>query len=279
MKKNKFSLALASVALGVALTLGGCTPKNVTYFQDLDETVVLAQQQQQSIRLEPGNKVSIVVHSKDPQLASLFNLPIITSRAGGASNVTGQGVTARNYNNTDGMSHYTISPDGTIDFPVLGTLHVAGMTRSELVGFIKGELVGRNLIKDPTVVVEFLNTGLSILGEVRQPGRYDLNRDNISIVEALALAGDLSIQGQRTNIKVIREMPDGKMKTYVVDLTKGKETIESPAYYIRQNDIIYVEPSGVQKRSTTVNGNTALSASFWVSVASLLTSISVLIFK
>ena len=84
-------------------------------------------------------------------------------------------------------------PSGEIDFPVLGDIKVSGMTRSELSGYIKGELMGRELVKDPTVIVDFLSTGISIIGEVNKPGRYDLNRDNINIIEALALAGDLTV--------------------------------------------------------------------------------------
>ena len=152
------------------------------------------------------------------------------------------------------------------------------MTRSEVAGFIKGELMGRDLVKDPTVTVEFLNTGVSVMGEVLAPGRYDMNRDNITILEALSLAGDLTIQGKRDNVMVIRE-EDGQLKTYRVDLTNGQQLMSSPAFYLKQDDIVYVEPNGVRKRQTTVNGNTALSASFWVSVASLLTSVAVLIFK
>ena len=151
------------------------------------------------------------------------------------------------------------------------------MTRSEVAGFIKGELMGRDLVKDPTVTVEFLNTGVSVMGEVLAPGRYDMNRDNITILEALSLAGDLTIQGKRDNVMVIRE-EDGQLKTYRVDLTNGQQLMSSPAFYLKQDDIVYVEPNGVRKRQTTVNGNTALSASFWVSVASLLTSVAVLIF-
>ena len=171
-----------------------------------------------------------------------------------------------------------MAPDGDIDFPVLGKLHIAGMTRSELAGYIKGELMGRDLVKDPVVTVEFLNTGVSVLGEVKQPGRYDMNVDELTILDAIALAGDLDIQGQRENVKVVRREADG-LHTYQVDLTDMRNLVASPAYYLQQDDIIYVEPNGVKKRQTTVNGNTALSASFWVSVASLLTSVAVLIFK
>ena len=110
------------------------------------------------------------------------------------------------------------------------------------------------------------------------PGRYDVNLDQFTIFDAISLAGDLTIQGQRKNVKVLRKEADG-IHTYVVDLTDMAKTMSSPAYYLKQGDLVYVEPNGVKKRQTTVNGNTALSASFWVSVASLLTSVAVLIFK
>lgn len=269
---------MASLAI-VTILLGGCTPKNITYLQDLDEQVVIEASQRKAMRVQPEDKISIVVSSKDPELATLFNLPIVTNNARVLPpNLTsGTGATQRAYTSAEGMSAYTVSPEGNIDFPILGTLHVAGMTRSELAGFIQGEIVGRNLMKDPTVTVEFLNTGISLLGEVARPGRYDMNRDNISIVEGLALAGDLTINGMRESIKVIREESDGSVKVYEVDLTNGKELLKSPVYYLKQNDVIYVEPNDKRKRDTTVNGNTALSASFWISAASFLTSIASLV--
>lgn len=279
MKSLKSTLILAATFVAVALTLGSCSaPKNITYLQDMTENTTLAASQPSGFRIEPGDKLSIVVHSKDPNLAGLFNLPIITNRRSTLSNGN-SGVSTRNYDANDGMSVYTVAENGTIDFPVLGNIKISGMTRSEVVGFIKGELVGRDLIKDPTVIVEFLNTGISLLGEFNRPGRYDMNRDNITILEAISLGGDLTIQGMRENVKVIREMSDGTSKVYVVDLTNAKSMMESPAYYLKQSDVVYVEPTNLRKRQTTVNGNTALQASFWVSVASLLTSVAVLIFK
>ncbi|MDE6217953.1 MAG: polysaccharide biosynthesis/export family protein, partial [Muribaculaceae bacterium] len=139
----------------------GCNPKNVSYMQDLDQTVLKVQTQQEAFKVEPGDKISIIVHSKDPSLAALFNLPVVSNRITTGDLPNGNTANVRSYGDNEGMSSYTVSPKGTIDFPVLGELHVAGMTRAELVGFIKGELVGRNLIKDPTVTVEFKNTGVS----------------------------------------------------------------------------------------------------------------------
>lgn len=259
----------------IAIVMTGCgVPKGVAYFQDMDPTVILETAQNAPIKVKPGDKLSIVVKSKDPQLSALFNLPIYSSRVGQGSSVNGNGAELRMYtgSQSESVASYTVSSSGDIDFPVLGNMKVAGMTRSELAGFIKGELMGRELVKDPTVVVEFLSTGINIIGEVNHPGRYDLNRDNLNIIEALSLAGDLTINGQRDNVKVVR-IEDGKVNTYVLDLTDAASLVKSPAFYLAQNDVIYVEPNAQRKRSSTVNGNNALSVSFWVSVASLLTSV------
>lgn len=263
----------------IAVTLGACTPKNITYIQDFEENMVVESTKRKAMRVQPEDKLSIIVHSKDPELAALFNLPVIANNVGDVASGlgSGSGSMSRNYSASQGVSSYTVSAEGTIDFPVLGTLHIGGMTRNEVAAYIKGELVGRNLIKDPTVTVEFLNSGVSVLGEVRTPGRYDMNRDNITVLEAIALAGDLTIQGKRENVKVVREEADGTIHVYEIDLTKGSKMMESPGYFLKQNDVVYVEPTNYKKRETTVNGNSALSTGFWISAASLLTSIAVLV--
>lgn len=277
MKTNLKTLTKWVLFVSLTLIMGACTPKNITYMQDLNENVVIENAQRKAMKIQPEDKLSIIVHSKDPELAALFNLPVVANNTRNMGSMNGQGTTSRSYATSEGLSSYTVSPQGTIDFPVLGTLHIAGMTRNELAGFIKGELIGRNLIKDPTVTVEFINSGVSILGEVRSPGRYDMNRDNITILEAIALAGDLTIQGKRNNVKVVREEVDGTVHIYELDLTKGNKMMNSPGYYLKQNDVVYVEPTSLRKRETTVNGNSALSTSFWISAASLLTSIAVLV--
>lgn len=266
--------------LALALTgLAGCTtPKNITYFQDLENTVYTSTVQPVPFKVEPGDKISIIVKSKDKALSDLFNLPVVTSRIGQAAGPS-DGIVNRSYmSNSEGIAYYTVTPEGTIDFPVLGPLKIAGMSRSEVAGFIKGELMGRELVKDPVVTVEFLSTGVSVMGEVNRPGRYEVNKDELSLLDALALAGDLSIYGKRENVSVIRKEADG-VHTYRVNLTKVKDMVESPAYYLKQGDIVYVEPNNVKKRQTTANGNNFVSAGFWISVASVLASIAVLIFK
>ncbi len=263
-----------SATVLMALALGSCTPKNIAYFQDLDTVAVTEVAARRAIRIEPEDKLSIVVKSKDPALAELFNLNVVSNRLGQTNSQSGTGSVLRNTAaQAEGLAAYTVTKDGNIDFPVLGTLHIEGMTREELAGFIKGELMGRNLVKDPVVTVEFLNTGVSVLGEVRNPGRYDTNSDYLTVIEALALAGDINIQGRRDNVLVMRE-EDGKMNSYRLDMTNTQQLLNSPGYYLKQDDIIYVEPNDYRKRQTTNNGNTTMSASFWVSVASLLTSVA-----
>lgn len=271
--KLKFLIIIALSAMVVSCS----APKNLAYFQDVTETVIPVSPSE--VRVSPHDKLSIIVKSKDPALSSLFNLTVASDRLGLDVPTSGTGSTLRSFSATsEGISTYTVAPDGTIDFPVLGKLKIEGMTRSELAGFIKGELMGKELVKDPVVTVEFLNIGFSVMGEVNNAGRFDINKDQLNILEALSLAGDLTIQGQRENVAVVRTDKDG-VHTYRVDLTNFVELTKSPAYYIRQGDVIYVEPNGVRKRQATVNGNNVLSASFWVSVASLLTSVAVLIFK
>lgn len=271
------------MALVALLWMAACsTPKDVAYFQDAQNAQVIEifNAQNKEIRVEPHDKLSIIVKSKDPALAQIFNLNIVANYSGHTTAYNGTGADVREYalSNSEGIATFTVSPQGTIDFPVLGILKVEGMTRSELAAYIKGEIVGRGLVKDPVVIVEFVNTGVSVLGEVSRPGRYDMNKDVLTIVEALSLAGDLTIQGKRENIVVMRQNGD-KMETYTLNLTDTKSLLSSPAYYLKQGDVIYVEPNDYKKRQTTNNANNVMNVSFWISVASLLTSVALLFVK
>ena len=278
--KIKSILSGTLFALVLACLASSCsTPKNIAYFQGAENAEIfeIAEAQNKAIKVEPFDKLSIIVSCQDPALAQIFNLQVITNTAGQRSGFNGTD-NFRSYNvgYSDGINAYTVSAEGTIEYPVLGTLKVEGMTRNELAAFIKGEIMGRGLIKDPVVTVEFLNVGVSVLGEVNSPGRYDMNVDALTILEAISLARDLSIQGNRQNIKVLRKDGD-KLQTYVLDITDTEKLVKSPAYYLRQGDIIYVEPNDIRKRQTINNGNNVMNISFWVSVASLLTSAAILI--
>ena len=145
--------------LTVAFLLGSCATPKVAYFTDLKRGTAEQVLNPLEIRVRPEDKISILVNSKDPLLMNLFNLPIISRQIGTTSGTS----------NNQGISGYTINKDGDIDFPVLGHIHVAGMTREEIASYIKEELVSKNLVKDPVVTVEFMNLTVSVLGEVATP--------------------------------------------------------------------------------------------------------------
>ena len=229
--------------LTVAFLLGSCATPKVAYFTDLKRGTAEQVLNPLEIRIRPEDKISIQVNSKDPLLMNLFNLPIISRQIGTTSGTS----------NSQGISGYTINKDGDIDFPVLGHIHVAGMTRAEIASYIKE-------------------------GEVATPGRFNIEKDKLTLLEALSMAGDLTVYGKRENVLVQRE-ENGKKTLYQVNLNSGYDLYASPVYYLQQNDIVYVEPNSMKARQATVNGNNVRSASFWMSLASLLTTITVLIVK
>ncbi|MBQ7878529.1 MAG: polysaccharide biosynthesis/export family protein [Bacteroidaceae bacterium] len=264
MKRDFINSTLFTI---IAILMVACTStKEIAYFQDAqhgDETVVVPKQ----ITLQPEDKITIVVNTRKKELSDIFNLPYI-SRQLGVSN---------SYSYAQGISAYTIDVNGEIDFPEIGKIKIAGMTREEVSQTIKNKLIEKNLLTVPAVVtVEFANLKISVLGEVKNPGRYNIDRDAITLLDAISLAGDLTIHGQRTNIRVIRSTANGTQKTYCVNLCSLDELQASPVYYLQQNDVIYVEPNEMRARQSTVNGNNVRSSSFWISLASLLTSISLI---
>ena len=254
--------------IAILFMLSSCdVSKRITYFQDIQDYQIgsTTEQPAPEIRLRPEDKISIIVNTKVPELTALFNLPYTTRVLGTQS---------EQVSSTQGSSGYIIKADGTIDFPVLGLIQAAGKTRDELAGFIKAELINRNLVNDPVVTVEFINLQFSVMGEVRNPGSYKITRDHITLLDALSMAGDLNIDGRRDNVLVLRPNASGKLTAYMVDMRSFDDVQHSPAYYIHQNDYIYVEPNKKRANQSTVNANTVQSASFWISVVSLLASVA-----
>jgi polysaccharide export outer membrane protein len=184
------------------------------------------------VKIQPYDVLSIIVYSKTPELAEPFNLSIVHSITIGGTQLT---------TNQQNKFGYIVDKDGEIDFPMLGKLKVAGLTREELVMFIKNKLITENYINDAIVTVQFFNFRIFIAGEVANPGMYEITNDRITLIEALTMAGDLTIHGRRDNVKIIREK-NGERKFFVVNLTTS-ELFNSPAYYLQQNDYIYVEPN------------------------------------
>ncbi len=248
------------------------TTKDIPYMQGFSDEAVQAVREQKRITVQPDDKLSIIVNSKDPALAEIFNLAVAQHRIGQSSAISS---TSSNNGQT---SAYTVDPDGNIQFPVIGEIHVGGLQRAEVAEKIKEELVRSNMLKDPIVTVEFLNATISVLGDVSNPGEYAIDRDDLNIIQAISKAGDLNITGMRENVLVVRE-EDGRNRAYRVNLTDTQALMSSPAYHLQQNDIVYVEPNNMKKRQATNNANTILTPTFWMSVASLLTTIGVLIFK
>jgi len=128
------------------------------------------------------------------------------------------------------------------------------------------------------VTVEFMNLTVSVLGEVANPGRYSIDKDYITLLEALSMAGDMTIFGKRDKVLVLREV-EGQQRVYGVDLRSAEQLYNSPVYYLQQDDVVYVEPNSMRARQSTVNGNNVLSATFWMSLVSLITTVTVLFVK
>lgn len=258
---KRIRLIILSLA---ALLATACSAPKIAYLEDINSGQTVQIANVKNIRILPDDKISILVNSRDPLLSNLFNLPYVTRQLGAIDNKSSY---------SQGLSGYTVDTEGNIDFPVLGKVHVAGLTRSEIAAKIKGELEGQNLVKDPVVTVEFLNLTVSVLGEVQRPGRFSIDKDRVTILDAISMAGDLTIQGKRENVLVQRDT-DGKTTLYRVDLTKGSELYASPVFYLQQNDVVYVEPNAMKARQATVNGNNVRSTAFWFSLVSVLTSIA-----
>lgn len=268
---------IASGLLAVTLLFGSCsTPKSINYFQDVYTGTVISPAVQKDIKIQPEDKLSIIVTAQDPALSQLFNLLTTQSRLGGTTSTTSQVGNMGSYGSGQ-MAYYTVNRTGNIDFPVLGELHIAGMNRYEVADYIKKRLTERNLVKDPIVTVEFANTGISIIGEVANPGRYEFNKDQMTIVDAIAMAGDLKINGDRRRILVMRKNADGKQEGYRINLTDMATLAQSPVYFLQQDDVIYVEPNDKLKRETTPNGNTPYTPAFWVSMGSFAITMATLV--
>lgn len=251
------------------LLLASCsTPKGIAYFQDLSSVDGQRIAGAKEITVRPKDKVSIIVNCKSPELTALFNLPYVTQRLGENSRSTIASGYSQGY-----ISGYTVDDRGCIDFPVLGEISVAGMTRDQIAAEIKRELNERGQAADAVVTVDFMNLYYQVLGEVAKPGRYAIDKDAVTILDAIGTAGDLTIYGKRENVRVLRN-ENGKARTYEVNLCSAADLISSPAYYIQQNDVIYVDPNDVRARQSTVNGNNVRSTSFWISLTSLAATVT-----
>ncbi len=259
------------------LLLGSCsTPKNIAYFPELNTGSIVQAENMFEIKVKPEDKLSVIVSTQDPSLSNMFNLVTTQNRLGQTTSSTTT-VGGDSYSVNGQVALYMVDSHGDINFPILGKIHVEGFTREQVAEKITADIIKADLVKDPIVTVEFANTGISIIGEVRSPGRYEFNKDHLTIIDAIAMAGDLTLNGVRENILVMRNIGDGRHEAYRVNLLNAKELASSPVFYLQQDDVIYVEPNNKAKRETTPNGNSPYTASFWVSMGSFALTIATLI--
>ena len=236
------------------------TSQKIVYMQDAVSGITNKTVSYMGIVIQPKDVLSIVVNSKDPELAVGFNLQMFPSTTGG-------------YSSYMDRLGYQVDLDGNIDFPILGKLKVAGLTREQVSSMIQEQISSEGLIKDAIVTTEYMNFKVSVLGEVRNPGTFSLTDDRITILEALGKAGDLTIYGRRDNVLVSREK-EGRVIFYRVDL-RTEALLTSPAYYLQQNDVVYVQPNNTVIARSRINENRSVSV--WISIASLLTSLTILL--
>jgi len=240
--------------------------KKVPYLQDVEVVEQTAQQENlYDAKIMPKDLLTIVVSCTSPELAVPFNLTVASpaSVATGNSQLTVQPV----------LQPYLVDNEGKINFPVLGELNVGGLTKREAEQLIVDKL--KPYIKEtPIVTVRMVNYKISVLGEVARPGTFTISNEKVNILEALAMAGDMTVYGLRDDVKLIRENANGKQEIIPLDLNKA-ETILSPYYYLQQNDIIYVTPNKAKARNSDIGTSTSL----WFSATSILVSIASLLFN
>lgn len=276
MKKNRITQFLAIALVAMLYACG--TPKDIEYFQDSAWLNGMAVQAEQQLRLRPEDKINIVVNSSNPMLEKQFTLTTLSPNYMLGSSVTPQTTSGKNNASYGQMVAYTVDEQGTINFPVLGKISVGGKTRKEVAQYIQSRLIARELVSDPIVTVEYVNMGINVLGEVNKAGHQDITKDHFTVIDALSYAGDLTINGNRRKVLVTRQV-DGENHVYQLDLTNMQSVLNSPAYYLQQNDLVYVAPSNKRKREADATGNTFNNPSVWISIASLLTTITALIIK
>ena len=255
---------LKLMALGVMLLLGACNAqRNVLYLQDIESGTEITLPENYIIRLKPLDQITVVVNSRNPELAKSFNSSTSFNSLSGDNNTAA--VSESN------LQVLTIDERGCITLPIIGEVECAGMTRQELAKEIETRIITGDYLSDPQVNVRFAELTISILGEVNRPGRYDIKKDQFTILEALALAGDLTIYGDRSQVAVIRDK-EGKSIVTKLDL-RSSDIFSSPCYYLEQNDVVMVSPNKYRAATSEINQN----RSFWISLASTTISLATLV--
>jgi polysaccharide export outer membrane protein len=260
----KFSKAIYLIMW--VLLLSSCSAiKRTAYIQDVQDNTAVTVAGEQQIRIKPHDRLTIVVSSKDPELAAPFN--VMTSYNSLSNNPLGQS----SVTSSQGLQVRTVDAQGNLYMPIIGTIRCEGMTRSELANQIAKQIIDGGYIADAAVNIQFADMKVYVMGEVARPGQFEVTRDQITILEALAMAGDMTIYGNRENVTVVRK-EDGQTKTYRMNLLDA-QCFASPAYYLQQGDVVYVQP----KKQRAATGEINQNRSFWISIASTLLSAASLV--
>lgn len=246
----------------------GCGPhRNIVYFSNLDDNDLNKSKIIENVvipTIQPDDLLSITVNSLSAESNMLFNQGVLGSLGSTVSNNT----TNQQNNKIDG---YLVDKNGNINFPVLGKIHLAGLTKEDATDTI-ANILNREYVKDPTVNIRFLNFKITLIGEVKNPSTVTILTEQVNILEAISLAGDLTVLGKRENVLIIREK-DGQRKLLRVDLN-DKELLSSPNYFLQQNDIIYVEPDSYKEAQSSLRrANVQFALSTTLGVLSVVTVI------
>lgn len=240
--------------------LSGCTTsKKIIYFQNLDDANLKPLDTAYEAVIKKDDRLTIVVSGPDKTVCAPYNLTL--------NEMSQTGTVVGNGNPEQATLGYLVDSNGNIDFPILGNIHVEGMTRNDLVNYLTRE-IGKD-IKEPVVYVSFRNYKITVLGEVRNPGTYTIDSEKINILQALGYAGDLNLTAKRQDILLLREV-DGVLTHHRIDL-RDKDILQSPYFYLQQNDVIYVSPSATRVASATT------ATGIWSVVLSSITTMIALI--
>lgn len=248
------------------------TPKNVLYLENVNQENQIKElhntYQKYSSFITPDDVLAISVGSVDPASVAAFNLPPVAYLEPGEKEIK----------TTPALQTYLVDNEGYINFPVLGKIKLGGMTKKEAISYLEQRI--SEYVKDPIVSMQFMNYKIAVLGEVAKPGQYVLTNERVSIFDAIGMAGDLTINGKRTNVLLVRDN-NGTIETHRFDLTSSK-LFESPYYYLRQNDIVYVEPNKARQNNARYSQAAQFNVtiiSTVVSAISVITSLAVALIK
>lgn len=252
-----FGYGLCLLVFFILIFSSCASKKNLVYFQP-DSTELHTSYELNAPKLQPGDILAISVTADDARATQPFNQMSPYQGTTGALQATNPFIPT-----------YTIDINGEIDYPKLGKIKLAGLTRTQAIDLLRSEVT--KYIVDPGISMQIRNFRVTVLGEVTRPGSFEIENDRITILEALGMAGDLTIYGERRNVLVVRE-ENGKKTEYRVNLTK-RETLNSPVYYLSQNDVVYVQPNGARVQTSKYTQTTSVFVSV---IGLIITVISVM---